>query len=300
MSNHCCLYIICIMVVTLFSCTEKYQRGDFTIIVEKEKYESLGGALKTDSYDILYQGKPLDWSKYMLEEPEVWNTHYLESDPTALIAEVMNGYYLLKPAGQTVNIIYLAEASSRNGLFNSKPYTELLNRGQAFHQAGRLVNLTTLAKDSMEERPPGRLLANNKDLLAIIYLDGVFGDDTDLKKTLDQAAQYSQTGVYNYQPPGDRSVLKITEWDVKRKKVYQYSLTDTALWNACNTYYDKNNYSVLSDSFDSSFVFSYFNWAADTAGIIHLLPKTKRIQDIQFENMEEQRRRDSLVQAVYK
>ena len=300
MSNYRCLYCISVILVSLVACTEKYKRGDFTIIVEKDKYESLGGALKTNSYDLLYKGKPLDWSKHMLEDPEVWNTHYLESDHTALIAEVNSGYYLIKPAGETVNIIYLGEASSRAGLFNSKPYTELLSKGRFFHQAGLLVNLNTLAKDSMEQIPAGRFLAANNDLSAIIYLDGVFGDDTNLKRTLEEAQQYQQTGVYNYQLPGDGTAVKITEWDVTHKKISRYSIADTALWNACNTYYDKNSYSVLSDSFDSSFVFSYFGWAKDTAGITHLIPKTARVQDIQFENMDEQRRRDSIVQALYK
>lgn len=157
-------YYLLILLVSLAGCTTKYHRGDFTIIVEKGKYEGLGGAIKVSSYDILYKGKEINWSKYFEGgvAPEIWNFHDVQSDPPALLAEANDSYYLLKPAGDSVQVTYLGVASYSLGGFDNKPYTHLFDKGLFFYQPGRLINLSTFKKDTLDFAPAGRVLATNK------------------------------------------------------------------------------------------------------------------------------------------
>lgn len=129
--------LIFLVLFVFISCKQSYRVGDFTIVVEEDKYESLGGLIKTDSYDVFYKGKEINWSQHFNanEGPEIWSFFRLEFDPSYLLVEAGESYYLLKPSGDDVQIEYVGEASNRGGMFTEKPYTELFNKGLLFHQA---------------------------------------------------------------------------------------------------------------------------------------------------------------------
>ena len=279
-------FLILIFFLVFISCKEKYHRGDFTIIVEKDKYEALGGALKINSYNVLYKGKEIIWGDYADEGgvPEIWGFNNLEFNDSSLLVEASKGsdkvYYLLNPNGDDVRINYIENAAYREGMFESNPYSDLLDKDLLFHQAGILINLRSLKKDSALFQPGGRLLATDKDFSNIFYINGIFDDDPNLKKTLDNA--YSNN--YDYyvdQIMRNCEKLEIVKWDVKHNKTKMYNYTDTALCNRLNKHYE-SKYSNLSTSYDSSFIFSLFKWQKDSIGELQLIPKNADIKDIQF------------------
>jgi hypothetical protein len=274
--------------IVLFSCQQKIKHGDFTILYQKDKYEALGGAIKIDGHTLQYKGNEIDWSTINpdMDNPNVERFEFLDSNNKSLLAEVWSNYYLLIPDGEKVKIKFLATASTSSGVFDSKPFTELLKNNLLFHQAGMLLNLQSFKKDTLAFMPGGRFLATNEDVSKIIYLNGVFEDDTNLKKTLDNAQAYAQTGVYNFDSPTDYSTITVLEWDVKNNQQYQYSYSDTTLWNSVNKYYDDRSHLALSTYFDSSTVFNLFKWTKDSIGVTHLIPKNISSAAITFDKLK--------------
>ncbi len=283
-------FIFCFCGAVLFfsSCQKKIKHGDFTIRFQDEKYEALGGAIKIDGHTVQYKGNKIDWRKIdsQLDDPNIENFELLNVDTKRLLVEVAGDYYLLVPDGENVKIKFLATASTRSGAFQSKPFTELLKNDLLFHQAGMLLNLQSFKKDTLAFIPAGRFLAADEDFSKIIYLNGVFEDDTNLKKTLDNAQSYAQTGVYNFDSPTNYSTITVLEWDVKNNQQYQYSYEDTTLWNSVNKYYDNRSYLALSKNFDSSVVFNLFKWAKDSIGATHLIPKNISPAAITFDKLK--------------
>lgn len=277
-------FVIC-LITSLLSCKDKTKYGDFTLITEKDKYEALGGALKIDGHNLEYKGNKIDWSKTIgyAEDPNIEHYEYINSADKRLLVEVSNNYYLLIPNGEKLDIKPVAVASNRAGLFESRPYSELLKNDLYFHQAGMLLNLQTFKKDSLLIKPTGRLLATDENLNKIIYLDGIFDNDTNLKKTLDDNNTYLQTGKINsdYATFGYTDI-RVLEWNRLTKKQHEYSYTDTTLFRILDEYYKDKSYSAITKSFDSSFVFGLFKWSADSTGQSHLIPKKAAIRDITF------------------
>ena len=72
---------ITFLVTFLFSCKQKKDYGDFTIITEKDKYEVLGGALKIDGHSLEYKGNKIDWSSIIgySEDSNIEEFEYLNS-----------------------------------------------------------------------------------------------------------------------------------------------------------------------------------------------------------------------------
>jgi hypothetical protein len=282
------LIIFCGAVLFLSSCQKKIKHGDFTILFQDEKYQALGGAIKIDGHTVQYKGNKIDWGiiDQYLDDPNVENFELLKSDTKSLLVEVSGKYYLLVPDGENVKIKFLATASTSSGAFESKPFTELLKNDLIFHQAGMLLNLQSFKKDTLSFIPAGRFLATNEDVSKIIYLDGVFDDDSNLKKTLEEAQSYTQTGIYNYNPPTNYSTITVLEWDLKNNQQYKYSYSDTTLWNSVNKYYDTRSYLALSANFDSSAVFNLFKWEKDSIGVTHLIPKNISSAAIAFDKLK--------------
>jgi hypothetical protein len=277
MSSKPFLFFVVVLSLALFSCDKKTKHGDFTLITQKDKYEALGGALKIDGYTLQYKGQPIDWAAVdkTIIEPNIEEFRFISNASNIITAlvEVQSKYYLLVPNGDNVDIKFLADAATSAGVFNSKPYTELLGKNEYFHQAGLLINLQTFKRDSLLFTPAGRFFGSNEDVSKIIYLNGVFEDDTDLKKTLDKANEYSRTGVYPMDLSINTSTISILEWDVKNSSAYEYSYTDTSLWNKINSYYDENKGLALSSTFNGAKVFNLFEFAKDSAGVTRFIPK---------------------------
>jgi hypothetical protein len=263
-----------------FSCQEKAKYGDFTLLTQKDKYESLGGILKSDGYTLEYKGNKIDWSSInTLDDPNIEQFDFL-SDKKNMLVEVKDSYYLLIPNGENVTIKFLAEAGSRSGAFTSKPYTELLKNDDYFHQAGLLINLQTFKRDTATILPPGRLLATDEKLTKIIYLDGIFDNDTNLKKT---SEQYNfNSGAINFNISTNYSDVNITEWDVTKNTQTQYSYSDTTMWQILDNYYKENRILALSKSCDTSIVYALFKWNTDSIGNNHLIPKGTSLAAIKF------------------
>ncbi len=269
-----------IFLIIFISCKQKTKYGDFTIITEDDKYEALGGALKIDGHTLQFKNKEIDWSSigYAGSEPNIETFRYLNTAKKQLFIEVDNNYYLLTPNENNVDINFIAISSQRTGLFESKPYSEILKNGLYFHQAGMRINLKTFKKDSLLFIPAGRVLAIDENANKIIYVNGIFDNDTNLKKTLDQNNEYLKTGQYNYNlSDGNYENIDVLEWDITNKSQYKYNYSDTTLWKALDEFYDKNSYEVLSTSFDSNFVFNFFKWSKDSLGSTHLIPKNANI-----------------------
>lgn len=271
------------MSFAFISCKQSYRVGDFTVVVEANKYQSLGGALKTDSYDVFFKGKEINWIKHFDADkvPEIWNFRRLEFDASYLLVEANEGYYLLKPSGDDAQVEYVSEASHRAGAFVSKPYTELLNKDLLFHQPGVLVNLQTLKKDTSGVNLGGRLLAASEDYSNIVYVDGVF--DENIKETFDKLNRAAQShSVEEFGLPKYTSTFQVLKWDVQNNVVLRYRYTDTTMWKALNEHYKSKQYSVISTSYDRDFVFGLFKWEKDSAGETHLIPKSADINAVEF------------------
>ncbi len=278
----------CGTIILLFSCQKKISYADFTVLYQKDKYEALGGAIKIDGHTVQYKGNKIDWSAVNpeMDDPNVEDFEFLSNINNSLLVEVWSNYYLLIPDGEKVKIKFLAVASTRSGAFKSKPYTTLLKNNQLLLQAGMLLNLQSFKKDTLAFIPGGRFLATDDSVSKIIYLNGVFDDDTNLKKTLDEAQLYTQTGIYNYKPAVNYSTITVLEWDVKNNEQWEYSYSDTTVWNSVNKYYADRYTSALSTNFDSSTVFNLFKWAKDSIGIIHLIPKNISPAVITFDKLK--------------
>ncbi len=268
-------HLFCSIIFVIVSCQQSQHLGDFTILTQQDKYESLGGVIKTDGHAVRYKNKPINWTQISTsyDDPNIENYTLLNSDTKGLLVEVANDYYLLVPNGDDVSIKFIAEASRPSGVFISKRYTELLSNDKFFHQPGMLINLQTFKKDSVLPTPGGRFLVADAAATKIIYIDGVFENDTNLKTTLDAAQNYSQTGIYTIKTTFNDSSINILEWDVAKSEQYKCTYTDTALWNVLDKYYDINSYTSLSKSFDSAFVFKWFKWEKDSIGAVHLIPQ---------------------------
>jgi hypothetical protein len=272
----------------LFSCKQKTDHGDFTLITEEDKYEALGGAIKINGYTVEYKGKKIDWSSVAtsLKNPNLEEFQFLNGTEKKMIVEVLSNYYLLSPNGENVDIKFIAIASSNSGMFKTKPYSELLKNELYFHQVGMRLNLQTFVKDTMQVIPSGRLLAVDEAANKIIYLSGIFENDTSLKKTLDNNNDYLRTGVYNFDFATNNSTIEILEWDILNKQQYKYSYADTTLWKTLDEHYKINSYAVLSKSFDSAFVFNLFKWDKDSIGVIHLIPKNVSFTAITIKELD--------------